>query len=84
MSKKTAKDYEKIGRVVAGITESGDADKASLYKTAFIKGIFSGLGGVVGATIIVVILLWVLSLLSEVPLLGRLFENLPNTVESAR
>ena len=81
---KTTKEYEQLGRVVASIYESGYLDKKQAYKTSFIKGIFSGLGGVIGATVLVALLLWTLSLFSNVPLLGKLTHTVQNTIDAAK
>ena len=38
---------------------------------SFVRGVFTGLGGVVGATVMVALLLWVLSLFVDFPLIGE-------------
>ena len=81
---KTSKQYEDLGRIVASVYETGFLDAAKSYKSSFIKGLFQGFGGVVGATIVVAILIWIMSLFSQVPLLGRLAENLRDTVQTGQ
>lgn len=76
------KDYEKLGQQVAALYDSVNPDRAGLYRTAFLKGIVTGLGGVIGATVVIVILAWILSLFEQVPLLGPIFENVKNTIQS--
>ncbi len=46
----------------------------------FVRGVFTGLGGVVGATLVLALLLWILSFFQEIPLIGPLFESIPQTV----
>ena len=75
-------DYEQLGKMLANIYETGYIDRNQTYKMTFVKGVFAGLGGVVGATIVVAILLWVLSLFQTVPVLDRLYNNLNHTVNS--
>ncbi len=81
---KTPKEYEQLGRVVSTIYESGYLDKKLAYKTSFIKGMFSGLGGAIGATILVALLIWILSFFGNVPLVGRFVDKVQNTVEQAK
>jgi len=79
-AKHTKEQYEELGRIVASVYESGYLDAAKSYRMSFFKGIFQGLGAVVGATIVVAAVIWTLSLFSEVPLLGRLVENIEATI----
>lgn len=82
-NKKDHADYETIGKIVYSLNDVY-SDKKKLYKTAFVKGLFSGLGGVIGATVLVGLLLWTLSLFNEVPFVGRFSRNLKDTVEQTR
>ncbi len=68
--------------MLANIYESGYLDRNQAYKTSFIKGVLSGLGGVIGATIVLTLLVWLLSLFTNVPLLGRLVNTVRQTVKS--
>lgn len=68
--------------MLMNIYESGYLDRNKAYKMSFIKGVISGLGGAIGATIVLGIILWVLSLFDSVPLIGRLIENLQNSVQN--
>lgn len=79
--KLSKKEYEELGKIVASIYETGYLDKAQAYKNSFIKGIFQGLGGVLGATVVLALLLWSLSFFSEIPLLGNLVEKFENSIE---
>jgi hypothetical protein len=54
-----------------------------LYIMNFLRGLFFGFGSVVGATIIVALLLWVLSLFNELPFVGDLVRNVQHSIESA-
>lgn len=56
-------------------------DKKSFYLHTFLRGILVGAGGVIGATLLIAILLWVLSIFDTVPLIGPLIENTRDTIE---
>ncbi|MBP7767381.1 hypothetical protein KA068_02585 [Candidatus Saccharibacteria bacterium] len=76
--------HEQLGKLVASIYESGYLDKKTMYKTSFLKGLVQGLGGAIGATVLVALLVWILSLFSQIPLLGRLTDTFRTTIESTQ
>jgi hypothetical protein len=80
--KANSPNYEQLGRMLENIYESGYIDRNKMYKTSFIKGIVTGLGGVIGATIVVALLIWVLSLFNRLPLIGPLTDRIENTVQT--
>lgn len=73
------KEYEQLGKMVSEIYESGYLDKSKMLKTSFLKGLVSGFGGVVGATVVVALLLWILSLFSAVPFTDNVKEVIEGT-----
>ncbi len=79
---RSAKDYEQLGRVIENVYEYNYANRWRLYKMSFIKGIVAGFGGVVGATVVVAIVLWALSLFHEVPFVHTITDNFQNTVQT--
>jgi len=83
-SEKTAKDYEQLGRMLASIYENGYIDRNQSYKNSFIKGVLGGLGGVIGATIVVALLLWGLSFFNEIPLVGPFVNNIQHTIQQGK
>ena len=82
--KKTSTEYEQLGRAVSAVFESGYLDKKMAYKTSFIKGVFSGLGGVIGATIVLALLLWILTLFSRVPLIGGFIDKAQHSIQQSK
>ncbi|MEQ1665806.1 MAG: DUF5665 domain-containing protein [Bdellovibrionales bacterium] len=53
-----------------------------LYLENFIRGMFFAVGGIIGATIVLAVLLWFLSLFDQFPLIGPVFDNLKSTIEN--
>lgn len=76
-------DYELLGRAIEGVFLSGYFDKLRLYKMSFMRGIFNGLGSILGATIVLAILLWILSLVESIPFIGTISENIQESVDSS-
>lgn len=72
---------EELGHMLIDIYESGYLSKKEAYKISFFKGIAGGFGGVIGATIVVALLLWTMSLFHKVPLLGPFVDRARNTVQ---
>ena len=80
-NKPSAKDYEKLGRTLESIFESGYINRAAMYKLSFVKGVVAGFGGVVGATIVVAVVLWALSLLHYVPFINKITDNVHTSLQ---
>lgn len=70
--------------MLTNIYETGYINRNQAYKMSFLKGIVAGFGGVIGATIVVGLMLWMLSLLDTTPLVGPVFHNLKDTVETKK
>ena len=76
-------DYEALGRMMHDIYESHYVEKWKALRMSFLKGVFGGLGGVVGATIVVALLAWLLSLTQNLPFLEDISRNTRNTLEKS-
>jgi hypothetical protein len=74
-------DYEKLGKQVAALYDHLNPDRRGLYRTAFLKGLVTGLGGVIGATIVVAVLAWILTLTGRVPFLGPISDDVRQTLQ---
>lgn len=61
---------------------AGYVSKRKLYLENFLRGIFFSVGSILGATIVVGLLLWLLSLLSDVPFVGNIIENVQRTINT--
>ncbi len=75
---------EQLGQMLVNIYETGYLDRNTAYKQTFIKGMLAGLGGVIGATIVVGLLLWILTFFNNIPLVGRLTENAHQTIQQQK
>jgi len=64
--------YEKLGRTLESIFESGYMNNSRVYKINFIRGVFFGLGAAIGGTLIIACILWILTLFSDIPLVGEI------------
>lgn len=81
---KTRKDYEQLGRMIETIFQTEYLERKQMYKMSFLKGLVTGLGGVLGATIVVALLLWILSVFNHVPFVGPIFDNVQDTIKTQR
>jgi hypothetical protein len=78
----SSRDYEKLGRLLVSVAEVGYRDKKQLYKVSFIRGILTGLGTVIGATIVVGLLLYLLSALETIPFIGDVADSVKESLSS--
>ncbi len=81
VKKRTAAEYEQMGRDLEALYLNIHPDKLAFYKAAFLRGVLGGVGGVIGATVVIALLLWVLSLFNNVPLIGGFVEAIQRTIE---
>jgi hypothetical protein len=58
--------------------------RGEIYKMNFIRGIFFGLGSVIGGTVIIALALWLMSFFVDIPGIGHSVEQLQNTLESTK
>lgn len=68
---------------MVSISEIGFKNKRQLYKLAFIKGLIGGLGGVIGATLLLAVFLYVLSFIGEIPFIGNIADSIKNTIDTS-
>lgn len=55
--------------------------RAQVYKMNFVRGIFFGLGSVLGGTIVVALIIWLLSMLANIfPPIGDFFHGIINAI----
>lgn len=78
----TDEDYQRLGQQVVDLYDALKPNRTVLYRSSFFKGVVGGLGGVVGATVGVALLLWALSLFDQIPIIGHFVETVKHTIES--
>ncbi len=83
-TKPTVEDYEALGKQVAALYDAINPDRKGLYRTALLKGVATGLGSVIGATVVIAIVAWFLSLAGSVPFIGPITDNVQNTIRGGR
>ncbi len=76
------RNHDDIAKALEILFASDYIDKKKLYISNFLRGMAFSAGGILGATVIVGLLLWILSLFDNVPLIGPLIENTVNTIEN--
>lgn len=59
-------------------------DRRNIYKMNFIRGIFFGLGSVLGGTLIVALIIWGLSLFVDFPGIGGAIQQAQDTLKSSQ
>lgn len=55
-----------------------------LYRLNFFRGVFFAVGGVIGGTVIIALLIWLLSLFDTLPFAGHFIDTVRQTLESSR
>ena len=77
-------DYESLGKMLVSIYETGYINANQSYKSSFLKGVASGIGGVLGATLVIGALAWSLSLFKHIPLLGPITDTVKTTIQEKK
>jgi hypothetical protein len=75
-------DYKRLGEQVVELYDELKPNRKALYRTNFVKGLLSGLGGVVGATVGIALLLWLLSLFGQIPFIGHFVDTVKHTLQN--
>jgi len=56
--------------------------RAEIYKMNFFRGIFFGLGSVLGGTVLIALMIWILSFFVQVPWIGGPAEQVQETLQN--
>ena len=76
-------NYEELGKMIEAVYETAYINRRRMYKMSFFKGVAGGVGGVVGATVVIAVLAWTLSLLDFGPF-KPVVNNIQNTIEQSK
>lgn len=70
--------------MLVSIYEAGFRSHRRLFAFSFMRGIFFGLGGAIGASIVVGVIIWFLSVLRHVPVIGPIFDTTKHSLEQSK
>lgn len=84
VTRKIKKDSETGARksAIEDLFYDFNRSRAEIYKLNFIRGIFFGLGSVLGGTLVVAALVWALSFFVSLPGIGDTAKDIQQTLES--
>lgn len=79
------KQYESLGRVAEEVLVKDYVELLQKphrrWLHSFVAGLFGGFGGVIGATVMVALLLFLLQYLGALPWIGEYFQSLSQTIK---
>lgn len=85
-SPSTDEEYADLGKALTRAIVSDNikvADNWLRFITVnFVRGLFVGLGSIIGATILVAVVIWLLNAFDSLPVIGEWFERLQGSIQS--
>lgn len=85
--KKIRQDQEAGARraIMEDLFYDFNRSRVQVYKMNFVRGIMLGAGTVIGGTLVIALIVWMLSLLGNfIPPLGDFFDGLSQTLQSGK
>ena len=73
-----------LGKKLQQFYNLGYADKKQAILFTFYKGVASGLGAIIGGTVVLALLLWILGHFGQVPLVGHFTDSVRQTINNNR
>ena len=82
--KKMKSDGERDARqsVLEDLFYDFNRSRVEIYKMNFVRGLFFGLGSVLGGTVLIALLAWILSFFVELPGIGQPAEKIQQTIQT--
>jgi hypothetical protein len=80
-SKNSDKELQELGQKLREVIEVGYVNRKQALWFSFLKGMATGFGAFLGGTILIGLLLGLLSLFTEIPLIGQVIENFRNSLD---
>lgn len=80
--KSKQEEQQELGKKLQQFYDSGYINKKQTILFSFYKGIASGFGVIIGGTIVLALIMWIVGLFDEVPLIGHFVDSFNNTIES--
>jgi hypothetical protein len=86
VAEKVKRENEKAARmgVLEDLFYDFNRSRGEVYKMNFIRGIFFGLGSVIGGTVIIAIAAWILSFFVQLPGVGQSAEKFQETLQNSQ
>ena len=78
------KDAQQVAKALQILFATDYISKKKLYWQNFLRGISFSIGSVIGATVGIALLIWVLSLFKTLPLIGPLFRTANHTIQRSK
>ena len=83
MTEKLKKDNERGARqnLIEDLFYDFNRSRAQVYKMNFVRGIFFGLGSVLGGTVLIALLAWILHFFVQIPGIGQPIEQVQQSIQ---
>ncbi len=72
---------DQVAKALEILFADGYMDRKKLYLENFLRGMAFSAGGIIGATLIIAVLVWILSLFDSIPLVGPFFDETKQTIQ---